>query len=155
MNYLSNQRNSFIEEALKTHNEYRIKHSASPLIISKELNQIAQEHTEKMAKAKTFSYSANKYKGNSLGQNLYTCKGSQIKAKAMTEMWYNENQKYDYNKSTYTPGAEQFTQLIWINTKEVGFGYTQGENGIYYAVANYYPCGNVIGQFPQNVKESK
>lgn len=152
MNYLSTQRSDFIEEALKIHNEFRSKHSAPPLIINKELNQISLEHAEKMAKLKTFYYSVSKYQGKTLGENLYTSQGSQIKAKEMTELWYNEKQNYDYNKNTYTPGADQFTQITWINSREVGFGYAQGENGIYYAVANYYPCGNVIGQFAQNVK---
>ena len=32
-----------------------------------------------------------------------------------------------------------FTQLVWKNSKEVGFGVAKANDGSFYAVANYFP----------------
>ena len=45
-----------------------------------------------------------------------------------------------------------FTQLIWKNCIEVGFGIAIGKDGTVYLVSNYLPAGNVIGYYPQNVQ---
>ena len=39
-----------------------------------------------------------------------------------------------------------FSQLVWKDSKEVGFGYAGG-----IVVANYYPTGNVMGCWEDNV----
>ena len=55
-----------------------------------------------------------------------------------------------------------FTQLVWKNTKKVGFGLSKttekkNSNGYeyeelcYYVVTNYEPRGNMIGQFQEMV----
>ena len=45
-----------------------------------------------------------------------------------------------------------FTQVVWKNTKEVGFGVASTKDkSRCYVVANYYPAGNYQGQFPKNV----
>jgi len=36
-------------------------------------------------------------------------------------------------------------------TCEVGFGRAKAPDGKWYAVANYYPAGNYISQFRENV----
>jgi hypothetical protein len=44
-----------------------------------------------------------------------------------------------------------FTQVVWKNSTQVGFGVAVAPNGSFYAVANYYPAGNFTGQFKENV----
>lgn len=69
----------------------------------------------------------------------------------MTEAWYNEFDKYNYNKrQVYQPGTGHFTQVIWRNSREVGFARAQGRS-MHVAVAMYYPAGNFLGEFDQNV----
>jgi len=71
--------------------------------------------------------------------------------KEMTEAWYNEHRKYDYNnRQNYQSDAGHFTQVVWKNSQEVGFGQAQGTS-MNFAVAMYYPAGNFLGEFDKNV----
>jgi hypothetical protein len=44
-----------------------------------------------------------------------------------------------------------FSQLVWKNSLELGMGMARDQTGKVVVVANYYPPGNCIGQFAQNV----
>ena len=68
--------------------------------------------------------------------------------------WYKGRKNYDFNilsKNKKNEENDNFTQLIWKNTKEVGFGFNHDNDGNLYVVANYYPCGNIKGQYKNNV----
>ena len=41
--------------------------------------------------------------------------------------------------------------MVWKNTELIGFGMQKSLKGKYYYVINYYPTGNVDGQFHKNV----
>lgn len=47
--------------------------------------------------------------------------------------------------------AGPFTQLVWSNTKELGIGKACSRSGRMIVVANYYPKGNLNGQYANNV----
>lgn len=143
----------FIQEALKAHNDYRSNHSAPPLVINKELNSIAQQYAEKIAHSGNFAHSGNKFHGDHLGENLDMCGGMKLTGRSMTQAWYNEIKQYDFNKATFSSCTGHFTQLVWVNTQQVGFGVAKAKDGSYYGVANYYPAGNYLGQFAENVKK--
>ena len=66
-------------------------------------------------------------------------------------MWYEEYKVYNYNADDFQPQAGHFSQLVWKGSKYLGFGLAVNDQGNYYAVANYYPAGNMMGQFRQNV----
>ena len=68
----------------------------------------------------------------------------------MTDQWYEEANNYDYDQD-FQQGKGHFAQIVWNATKEVGFGRAKSRDGKWYAVANYYPAGNYIGQFRGNV----
>ena len=59
----------------------------------------------------------------------------------MTKLWYDEIKNYNSKtrKPKYVTG--HFTQVIWKNSKEVGFGIVFNKNCLV-SVANYYPGGN-------------
>lgn len=44
-----------------------------------------------------------------------------------------------------------FTQVVWKGTKEVGFGHAKSNSGSVFVVANYFPAGNMQGEFRRNV----
>lgn len=44
-----------------------------------------------------------------------------------------------------------FTQVVWKESKELGVACTKAKNGNIYVVANYYPPGNYIGCYNENV----
>ena len=85
-----------------------------------------------------------------LAENLFMITGNKISGENMVETWYEEGKDYDYN-GDFQKGSGHFTQIVWKDTKEVGFAYAQSKNGIYYAVGHYYPPGNFIGEFSNNV----
>jgi hypothetical protein len=71
--------------------------------------------------------------------------------KEMTEAWYNEHRKYDYNNGqNYQSGTGHFTQVVWKNSQEVGFARAKGSS-MNFTVAMYYPAGNFLGEFDKNV----
>ena len=41
--------------------------------------------------------------------------------------------------------------MIWKNSQKIGVGISQANTGYFYIVANYYPGGNIEGQFKENV----
>ena len=86
-----------------------------------------------------------------MGENLFACYGIKITGKMMTDDWYNEVSMYNFNNPGYISGTGHFTQIVWKGSKQVGFGYAQARDGYYYGVANYYPAGNFIGEFEENV----
>ena len=67
---------------------------------------------------------------------------------------YKGIKNYDFNKGENNEKNDEinnFTQLIWKNTKEVGFGFSYDRKGNFYVVANYFPSGNIEGQYQNNV----
>jgi glioma pathogenesis-related protein 2 len=49
-----------------------------------------------------------------------------------------------------------FTQVVWKGSREIGVGRSFAEGGLrVFVVCNYYPAGNVIGRFKDNVLPSK
>ena len=142
----------FDKEALEWHNIYRKKHHAPPLTLNKDLSKIAQSYAEKLCATRSFNHSSNKYKGNELGENLYMCSGKVATGEEATTEWYNEIKQHNFKKE-FQSGTGHFTQLVWKSTKEVGFGVANKGN-TYYVVANYYPAGNVWGEFSTNVLEA-
>jgi uncharacterized protein YkwD len=146
--------NEFQQSALKAHNKYREKHHVGELKLSKELCDIAQKYAEKMARTSVFAHSDGKFNGKNMGENLFACYGMKITGKMMTDDWYNEVSQYDFNNPGFSDGAGHFTQLVWKGSREVGFGYAQASDGYYYGVANYYPAGNYLGEFEDNVFRS-
>jgi hypothetical protein len=63
--------------------------------------------------------------------------------------WYEEFVDYDF-KSDYIPGTGHFTQIVWKESQYLGCGLGSAER--YYVVTcNYFPMGNIVGNFSQNV----
>jgi uncharacterized protein YkwD len=138
-------------EALEAHNKYREIHHSPPLILNKELCNIASNYAQKLLQNNngTIVYSFGKYKGNDMGENIFMCQGTEVTGEMATNDWYNEEKSYNYKKD-YQKSSGHFTQIVWKDTKEVGFGMANRGN-TYYVVANYYPPGNFLGQFSKNV----
>lgn len=47
--------------------------------------------------------------------------------------------------------TNNLTQLLWKKTKRLGVGMAKTVTGFFVIVANYYPPGNVTGEFLDNV----
>ena len=139
----------FFSDALNAHNYYRRKHHVPPLTLNKDLCKIAQAYAQRLCSTRCFEHSKNKYKGFNIGENLYRCTGKVATGEMATTSWYDEIKTHNFRKD-FQHASGHFSQLVWKGSQEVGFGVAnKGTN--YYVVANYYPAGNIIGDFANNV----
>lgn len=152
-NKIEDEFSEFELNSLNLHNIYRNKHHSPPLTLNKDLCKIAKNYSERLIQNnnKKVEYSFGKYKGNDIGENIFVYTGKEPTAETAIDNWYNESKYYNYEKD-YQKGTEHFTQIIWKDTKEVGFGISNKGNK-YFIVANYYPPGNFLGQYSTNVLE--
>lgn len=146
---------TFEEDALKKHNEYRKKHGCPPLKMDKKLCKYAQEWAEKLAKENKFEHRQNV----PYGENLYCTWSSNPKrgcsgSKAV-ESWYDEVEQHQFGTEPRSMGTGHFTQIVWKNSKNLGIAKARSSNGKIIVVANYEPAGNFIGQYVENVPPPK
>ena len=145
------QNENFNLEVLNEINKYRIKHGVEELIEDDDINAISQKYSDKLARESELELSGNKYKGEDLGEIIFCCK-SEISPKELVDIWYNEGSyNYNYKKEE----ANYFTQMIWKNSKSFGIGHTITKDDKIYVVVNFYPEGNIKGQFSKNVFPNK
>lgn len=88
------------------------------------------------------------------GENLYFC-SEDVKGDHPAYRWYREIKDYDFKKSEPIKGTGHFTQLIWKGSKEMGVAVAKAKSGKIYVVAVYYPPGNYIGEYKENVLPEK
>jgi uncharacterized protein YkwD len=138
-------------DMLTRHNEYRLQHQVDKLERLSDLESIAQSWAEKIAADRNLQHSSNKYKGNSLGENLYMGPLNDKLGFNTVDLWYNEYPNYDFNNPDWTPGAGHFTQVVWKSSKFLGCGAGCNTNNYCYVCCNYYPAGNYLTQFDKNV----
>lgn len=146
--------NKFIVEALEAHNRYRRLHGVPPLKHNFAISNVALDWAKVIAEMDKMEHSKNKYKNMSLGENIAVWKNPNpdtFNGGNITKLWYDEIKLYNFNKPDINLENAHFTQIIWKDTEEVGFGISVSKSGKFYAVANYYPPGNIQSKIYQNV----
>ena len=68
----------------------------------------------------------------------------------MCNAWHNEIILYVQNSNEYEKNTSHFTQMIWKNITDVGFGFKR-KGYFCYTVAFYYPPRNSFDQYKENV----
>jgi len=139
---------AFIDECLLMHNSLRAKHGAPALTLDDNLGKIAQAWAGELIKKNKMAHNDTGF-----GENVYWNTELPTGSRA-AEMWYSEIKDYDFSKNAGQKGTGHFTQLVWADSKKVGIAMAvcpDLEKG-YYVVANYYPAGNVLGKYTENVK---
>ncbi|XP_042909562.1 Golgi-associated plant pathogenesis-related protein 1 [Parasteatoda tepidariorum] len=145
----------FNEECLKSHNHYRAQHGCSPLHLSSQISSFSQEWACKIAAEDHFHHSHHPQ----YGENLFVAYLSnysipEIKGNEVVESWYSEHIFYPYDSHItreIISKAGHFTQTIWNKSRELGVGKAVSKNHRVYVVANYYPPGNILNRFVDNV----
>jgi len=98
-------------------------------------------------------HSENTYKGQELGENLFGCFGMEATGQEISDHWYSEIKKYNFN-GDWQGGCGHFTQMVWNTTVLIGCGVKTncrnmfGSNEHYAITCNYWPAGNWIGRKP-------
>ncbi|KAI3324647.1 PR-1-like protein [Xylariaceae sp. AK1471] len=137
---------TFTSAILNSTNFYRDAHNASAVAWNKTLESFAADYLDKVGDEDCkFAHSGGPY-----GENLALgCSN----ATSCVEAWGDEGKKYNYQKGKFSEDTGHFTQLVWKNTTDVGCGKRLcGEKG-WYLVCEYWPRGNVIGAFKDEVNE--
>ena len=152
--------NTFYDALVKRHNTLRKKHSAASLTKLAAIAKLAQTTADGCKKAKGLVHSGTSYNGKWMGQNLYVAGGKIPTGDEVANSWYAENSNYNYStgKAKDTSKAiGHFTQLVWVGSKQIGCAVATGEwagyNPSYFVCCNYFPGGNVQGQYTKNVKK--
>ena len=142
----------FDKIALNYHNKIRKKHEAHFLKLSEDLRNKAQEKVEALMKKINYMDDND----NEFGENLFICDENlnPRKIEDACKTWYDEKNKYNFLSNKYQKGTAHFTQMVWKETKDIGFGYGKA-NGKNYFLALYSPCGNELFCFKDNVIKDK
>lgn len=146
----------YISDVIKAHNAYRKKHgNVGDLKNNKDLNVLAQKWADHLASIGGLQHSGDKYKGDQLGENVayrMSSSGADYTGQAVTDQWYSEIAKYNFKSSGSQSGTGHFTQVVWKGSHEIGVGKAYSRDGKQvFCVCNYFPAGNFIGRFPENV----
>ncbi|KAK3593730.1 hypothetical protein CHS0354_013628 [Potamilus streckersoni] len=154
----SQKLSEFIDDAVKSHNEYRKLHGVGPLKHAKDLSEFAQKWAEHLAVTDSFQHSDCTHKGERIGENI-ACKwsstGADYTGQQATDQWYSEISKHDFTKEPRSSGTGHFTQVVWKESKEMGIGKAKTSGGKVIVVGNYRPAGNLVGHYVENVPPPK
>lgn len=141
-------------EFLNHHNQARRDVGVNPLVWSQKLSAYAQIWADHLAYENgcRMEHRTNRVEDGKLyGENLSVGSSATIfNTLDASKSWYDEIKHYQYTQVTRSNFHEtgHYTQMIWKDTKEVGVGVAKCPDGGIIVVANYYPAGNFIGQFP-------
>ena len=141
------------QAVLSFHNQVRAAVGSPQLSWSAKLSAYAQQWADYLA---TSNNCQLKHRtppigegGLSYGENIFEGSASYRPIDA-ANTWYKEHEKYTYaivsQNNWYQTG--HYTQMVWKKTTHVGVGVAVCKNGQLIVVANYYPAGNYMGQFP-------
>ncbi|KAB2100716.1 hypothetical protein AG0111_0g10673 [Alternaria gaisen] len=142
---------SFQDDLMNVTNEYRVQHNASKL----EWNTTLSDYAQDLADGCKFEHSGGPY-----GENLGSGYGS---AELTVTAWGNESTKYDFKAGEFSEETGHFTQLVWKSTTSMGCGRKECNGGTsggegdapgWFVVCEYWPRGNVVGQFKENVQST-
>ncbi|KAG8908437.1 hypothetical protein FRB99_006642 [Tulasnella sp. 403] len=131
------------------HNQVRSQHGASPVTWSDQLASAAKS----WANGCVFQHSHGSL--GPYGENLAAGSSNTYDVGDAMKAWSDEVSEYDPSN----PQPSHYTQIVWKGTQQIGCGLATGCTGIFggggtarYFVCEYFPAGNVIGQFASNVQ---
>ncbi|XP_044574347.1 uncharacterized protein LOC123258417 isoform X3 [Cotesia glomerata] len=138
------------KEALAVHNEYRRRHRSPELILNDELSAAAKAWANKLLNSsKLIPQSSSPY-----GENIYSVQCSDpnniVSAREVVAKWYSERKEHKFGVEPKILNTCHFTQIVWKSTQEMGIAMAK-KDGNCIIVACYYPRGNIVGQFTENV----
>jgi len=160
------------KDSLLAHNTARARHGVEPLTYDKALENQALAYAKKCFLNDQFGHDLKELDAFGTGENLWAGPNYNLdkdyRICLPAYFWYDEVSQFDWTKlnNVYNFGGAptslgHFTQLVWASTKKVGCAMASvlRENKRkktfrqVIAVCRYKPRGNVVFQFPQNVKK--
>ena len=142
------------QEILAHHNKVRKKVGSPALSWNTKLSAYAQSWADHLANENNCEIehrAVSGQDGKTYGENIFWgSSAASFKPVDASLSWYSEIKKYSYAKlnGSNWHNTGHYTQMVWKNTQEVGVGVAICPNGAIIIVANYYPAGNYMGQYP-------
>ncbi|KAK4442646.1 cell wall protein PRY3, partial [Podospora aff. communis PSN243] len=134
----------FTSTILNTTNYYRTAHNATSLTYNTTLAAFASSHAA--STSCTLTHSASSPYGENLAIGCSDVQGC-------VELWGDERDRYNFRRAGFDKETGHFTQLVWKGTREVGCGRQWcGEETRWFLVCAYWPRGNVMGRFGEEVQ---
>ncbi|MBW0492635.1 hypothetical protein O181_032350 [Austropuccinia psidii MF-1] len=135
---------------LNIHNKVRKFYNVGNLVWNETLAKGAAEYAEKC----DFVHS-----GGDLGEDLAV--GQTSIDEVVSEWVLGQHECAGYDPANIE--ISHFTQVVWKDTLQLGcwrkmcptVGHEPEMKNVYYWICRYGPCGNVGGEYPQNVKAKK
>ena len=149
--------NTFYDDLVNRHNTLRKKHQAGALTKLTDIAKLAQNTADGCLAAGGLVHSGTSYNGKWMGQNLFVSGGVAPTGAGVADNWYSENKNYDYASGGSKNGGVvgHFTQLVWKATTQIGCAVAEGSwsgyKPSYFVCCNYFPGGNMLGQYTKNV----
>lgn len=136
---------TFTSAILNSTNTYRRQYNASSLSWNTTLEKFATSYLQSDTTCR-FAHSGGPY-----GENLAI---GYPNATASVEAWGNEEAKYNFNDPGFSEETGHFTQLVWKTTTTVGCGRKLCGTRGWFVVCEYWPRGNVGGEYAKEVDRS-
>ncbi|KAL3872137.1 hypothetical protein ACJMK2_040088 [Sinanodonta woodiana] len=149
---------TFIDEVVNAHNAYRSHHQAPPIKHTKDLSEYAQKWANHLVASNKFEHSTCDLDGTRLGENIamkWSSHADNYSGQEATDQWYSEIKLHTFGGEPRTLSSGHFTQVVWVDSKEIGVGKAKAKDGKIIVVASYRPAGNVVGKFAKNVLPPK
>ncbi|KAK7363010.1 hypothetical protein VNO77_05142 [Canavalia gladiata] len=131
------------EDFVKAHNKAREEVGVGPVEWDENVANYAKTYMKKMLTDCNMVHSGGTY-----GENLAGA-SSELTANDAVNLWLAEKSNYDYNSNSCVNGeCMHYTQLVWGETFNIGCAIDKCHNGFTFAICNYDPPGNFVGQKP-------
>jgi len=138
---------------LHDHNIARCMHGASPLTWSDSLASHAQSWADTIKG--DMRHGGMAFDGKHVGQNIAMGADSaamEHEDRKSVKSWMSEESSY---RGTYSSESGHYSQVVWKGSRQVGCGMWSGMSNGWHTqmvVCDYYPAGNLMGAFSQNVE---
>ena len=139
------------KKALDIHNELRAKHSSGKLIIDEELQKFSQNWAEILASNERSTNSTMLWKGKIIGESIYEGYSNGFNMEDVINNWYEKKELFDYELNSSQQNTNEFSQIVWKRSTQIGVGFAESHNGVISVVINYFPAGNTRSDFKENV----
>ena len=141
---------AYKNKILQFHNDLRREHKSSEIEEDEELNNMANSCIESLLSNKNGINKLNIYKGQIVGENIIVSDSKN--PEVIFNKILNEKKEYNFKLNKFDKNFGHFTQTIWKGTSKIGICFlADKENRKYYTVLLYYPAGNILGEFSENV----
>lgn len=139
--------NKFRQDILEAINQYRLQHCADLLQLSESLTEVAQVWVEFLVSIGRTQYCLH----TPFGQTLY--EGTILSGEELVRRIYGQSDKFSFDSMQLTPDTNDFTQLVWKGSSELGVG-AQLRGDELYVVLFYNPKGNQPKKLWKNVSRN-